>query len=119
MLSKYGIEEESLVPWTRRSNQSILIPWIFIGRTDTDALGTRCEEPTRHEFEQTPRDSDGQGSLSCCSSGGHKESDMTELLNNEQQFLYIRQIRKTPTLKQRGVADTQSHHKPYNWFGNL
>ena len=50
---------------------------------------------------------------------GHKESDMTELLNNEQQFLYIRQIRKTPTLKQILVADTQSHHKPYHWFGNL
>ena len=31
----------------------------------------------RHEFEQTPRDSEGQGSLTCCSPRGHKESDMT------------------------------------------
>ena len=31
-----------------------------------------------HEFEQTPGDGDGQGSLVCCSSRGHKESDMTE-----------------------------------------
>ena len=30
-----------------------------------------------HEFEQTPGDSDGQGSLACCSSWGHKESDTT------------------------------------------
>ena len=30
-----------------------------------------------HEFEQTPEDSEGQGSLACCSSWGHKESDMT------------------------------------------
>ena len=30
-----------------------------------------------HEFEQTPRDSEGQGSLVCCSPRGHKESDMT------------------------------------------
>ena len=30
-----------------------------------------------HEFEQTPRDSEGQGSLACCSPRGHKESDMT------------------------------------------
>ena len=30
-----------------------------------------------HEFQQTPGDSEGQGSLVCCSSWGHKESDMT------------------------------------------
>ena len=35
-----------------------------------------------HEFEQAPGDGDGQGSLVCCSSWGHKESDMTERLNN-------------------------------------
>ena len=35
-----------------------------------------------HEFEQTPGDSGGQGSLMCCSSWGHKESDTTERLNN-------------------------------------
>ena len=36
----------------------------------------------RHEFEQTLGDSEGQGSLACCSPWGHKESDMTEWLNN-------------------------------------
>ena len=35
-----------------------------------------------HEFEQTPGDGDGQGSLDCCSSWGHKELDTTEWLNN-------------------------------------
>jgi len=35
-----------------------------------------------HEFEQTPGDSEGQGSLACCSPQGHKESDTTEWLNN-------------------------------------
>ena len=35
-----------------------------------------------HEFEQTPGDSEGQGNLACCSSWGHKESYMTEQLNN-------------------------------------
>ena len=28
-----------------------------------------------HEFEQTPGDSEGQGSLVCCISWGHQESD--------------------------------------------
>ena len=34
-----------------------------------------------HESEQTPGDSEGQGSLACCSPRGHGESDMTERLN--------------------------------------
>ena len=33
-----------------------------------------------HEFEQTQGDSEGQGSLACCSPWGHKESDTTEKL---------------------------------------
>ena len=36
----------------------------------------------RHELEQTPGDSEGQGSLVCCSPWGHKEWDTTERLNN-------------------------------------
>ena len=35
-----------------------------------------------HEFEQTPGVGEGQGGLECCSPWGHKESDMTEQLNN-------------------------------------
>ena len=34
-----------------------------------------------HEYEQALGVGDGQGSLACCSSWGHKESDMTEQLN--------------------------------------
>ena len=30
-----------------------------------------------HELEQTPGDSEGQGSLACCTSWSHKELDMT------------------------------------------
>ena len=31
--------------------------------------------------ELRPGDGDGQGGLACCNSWGHKELDMTELLN--------------------------------------
>ena len=34
------------------------------------------------EFEQTPGDSEGQGSLACCSPWVRKKLDMTEQLNN-------------------------------------
>ena len=37
-----------------------------------------------YEFEQTPGDNEGQGSLVCCSLWGRKESDMTERLNNNK-----------------------------------
>ena len=37
------------------------------------------------EFEQTPGDSEGQGSLACCSPRGCKESDMTKRVNNNQK----------------------------------
>ena len=40
-----------------------------------------------HEFEQTLGDGEGQRSLACCSPWGRKESDMTELLNNNNKRL--------------------------------
>ena len=42
-----------------------------------------------HEFEQALRDSEGQGSLACCSPWDCKESDMTEQLNNNNMPFYI------------------------------
>ena len=38
-----------------------------------------------HEFEQVPGDGEKQGRLAFCSTWGHKESDMTEWLNNKQE----------------------------------
>ena len=40
----------------------------------TDSIG--------HEFKHIPGDSEGQGSLVCCSPWRHKESDTPEILNN-------------------------------------
>ena len=39
-----------------------------------------------HESEQTLGDSEGQGSLVCCSPWGHKELHMTEQLNNSLSY---------------------------------
>ena len=39
------------------------------------------------EFEQTPGDSEGQRSLVCCSPWGRKESDSTEWLNNNNNYM--------------------------------
>ena len=37
-------------------------------------------------FEQIPGDSEGQGSLVCCSPWGRKELDTTERLNNNNSM---------------------------------
>ena len=47
-----------------------------------------------HEFEQTPGDSEGQGSLACCSPWGRKELDMlSNLTHNKSEwkrvYIYI------------------------------
>ena len=46
----------------------------------------------RHEFEQTPGDSEEQGSLSCCSPWGHKELDTTERLINMELLVETRPL---------------------------
>ena len=48
--------------------------------TEDEMIGW-YHEHDRHVFEQTPGVSDGQGSLACWNSWGHKESDTTERLN--------------------------------------
>ena len=103
---------KEIKPVNPKKNQ----PWIFIGRTEAEALilwppdeksqligkdpgagkdwrqevkGVTEDEMVGwhhrldgHEFEQTPRDSEGQRSLACCSPWGCKELVTTEQLNN-------------------------------------
>ena len=49
-----------------------------------------------YEFEQTQGDGEGQRSLACCSPWGHKESDMTELLNDNNKGIYKIYQKKIP-----------------------
>ena len=39
------------------------------------------------EFEQTPGDSEGQGSLACCSPWGHKELDTIYRLHKKDSWM--------------------------------
>ena len=53
-----------------------------------------------HEFEQTLGDSEGQGSLACCSPWGCKELDMTEQLNNYNKNDVFLFLMKKPRLRE-------------------
>ena len=57
----------------------LLHPWDFPGKST--GVGCHCLLHNGHEFQQTLGDSEGQGSLACCSSWGCKESDTTKRLN--------------------------------------
>ena len=50
--------------------------------TEDEKVGWH-HQPNAHESEQALGDSEGQSSLECCSPWGHKESDTTEPLNND------------------------------------
>ena len=51
------------------------------GTTEDEMVGWHHRLNGR-EFKQTPGDGEGQGSLVYCSPWGHKESDTTERLSN-------------------------------------
>ena len=65
------------------------------GTTEDEMVGWHHQLSGR-EFEQTLGDSEGQGSLACCSPRGHKESDMTERLNNNKAILSLHLFMKLP-----------------------
>ena len=50
-------------------------------QAEDEMAGWHCQL-NGHEFEQTPGDGKGEGSLVCYSPWGHRESDMTYRLNN-------------------------------------
>ena len=49
-----------------------------------DAMVRQHHRLNGHEFEQTTRDNEGQGSLVCCSPWGHKEVDATWPLDQQR-----------------------------------
>ena len=52
-----------------------------------------------HEFEQTLGDSEGQGSLACCSSWGCKDSDMTQRLNSNKKQVFQQQAEDRSSIR--------------------
>ena len=62
-----------------------------------------------HEFEQTLGDSEGQGSLTCCSLWGHKEWDMAERLNSNNN-------NSGPIWKRSSSYKTQEKGAGFSWI---
>ena len=73
-----------------------------------------------HDFEQTPGDSEGEGSLVCCSPWGCKESDTTEWPNNNNSLRYLVWAQRTRTFSVSCLRFFLKHLKNYFvlWIGN-
>ena len=54
--------------------KTLMLGRVTRGVTEDEMIGWH-HRINGHEFEQTPGDNRGQGSLACCSLWGHKESD--------------------------------------------
>ena len=52
--------------------------------TENEMIGGH-HQLNEHEFEQTLGDSEGQGSMACCSPWGRKELDMAQGQNNNNE----------------------------------
>ena len=90
----YEYSLEGLLPMQRADSlEKILLMGKIEGRRRkrvTEKEMVRCHHWLNgHQFEQTPEDGEGQGSLACCSSWSHKELDMTEQLNNNNKNNFI------------------------------
>ena len=55
--------------------------------TEDEMVGWYCQLKG-HDFEQAPGDDEDQGSRARCSPWGHKESDTTVPLNNNNKILF-------------------------------
>ena len=77
----------SLVP---RADASCPGPWKIPSHDEEKPgrVGTKAKNHTDTKNSWSyPWDSEGQGSLACCSSWGHKESDMTYRLNHNNKWI--------------------------------
>ena len=76
-----------LMQWADRLEKTLML-----GKIEDRRREWWHHRPNGHEFEPTPGDSEGQGSLACCSPWGHKELEMTEQLNKNMTWLQIRKL---------------------------
>ena len=67
------------------------------GRQDNEMVGWHYRL-NAHEFEQTPGDSEGQGSLECCSPWGWKELATNEWLNDNHTVYFDATLQRACTL---------------------
>ena len=89
------------------------------GATEDEMVGWN-HRLNRHESEQTLGDSQGQGSLSCCSPWGCKESDTSEGQNNKFfQYSHYQCLHSNPYHFSLGLLTNHTASNRNSLFNNL
>ena len=96
-IGRTDVEAETPILWPRDAKNWLIGKdpnagkdwrWEEKGMTEDEIVG-RHQQLNGHEFEQTPGDSGGRGSLKCHSPWACKESDTTWRLNKNRPLLYF------------------------------
>ena len=84
-------EAKAPILWQPDEKSWLMVNTLMLGKTEDRSRrgwqgwdGWRHYQLNGHESEQIMEDSRGQRSLACCSPWGHKESETTEQMNNNQ-----------------------------------
>ena len=96
--------------WTNSLKKTLILGKIEGRMTEDETVGWH-QWFNGHEFEEALGDGRGQGSLACCSPRGHKESDMTEQLNNNNNMVWASEFLKSPQL----ILVAAKAEKGYLW----
>ena len=93
-IGRTDTKAEAPILWPLDMNRQLIGKDLHAGRdwgqkekgATEDEMAEWHHQLNRHKFEQTPEDSKGQGSLTCWSPWGCKESDTTEQPNNKKNL---------------------------------
>ena len=88
--------------------------WEKKGATEDEMVGWH-HWLNGHECEQTPGDSEGQGSLACCNSWGGKMSDKTWWLNNNSYYEYLKVPSGSSALQYESFLDLHEMVCDHSW----
>ena len=86
LMGRTDAEAEAPIPWTPDMKSDSLEKTLILGKIEGRS---RRDDRGWDGWMASPGDGEGQGSLACCHPWGCTELDMTEWLNNNNQFSRI------------------------------
>ena len=95
-IGRTGAEAEAPILWPPDVKSQLIRKDLTLGKIEGKRKKGMAENKIvewhhwlkEHEFKQAPGDGEGQGSLACCRPWGHKESDTTKRLSNNNNTIY-------------------------------
>ena len=93
-IGRTDVEAEAPVFWPSDENKQLIVKFADAGkdpgqkdkRTSEDEMAGEHHWCNKHELGQTSGDGEGQGGLECYIPWGHKQSDTTARLNNNNNI---------------------------------